>query len=416
MVVRALEPEITPEQDWQTFSVMVLSEETTFLSDVDVRIPASVSGLDKDLLAQTWHVLPMLGCNLQQPTANRLSRKIYDGLMTIGDAYHGLINQSPARQEIEALGLTIAPLNTYHQPDIQAFHQQEIAWSDVLNVPFNDYQSYVQSLRWADVVLARSLQVEQTLAALTVIPMPAALTNRSVMLSRWFQNLFESGWLEIADLTHSGILHLAPISSRYAETSSAVRTSPEDAEDTTAEITELIRQLGVKSSTEVQRRRAAKQLGGIDKQNFEGTIQGKPEAIQALINLLRTTEDDETLWTAVESLWQIDPGNPAAGVRRVRLLDLGLQIGGQTVALAVAMIRKSNQQVGVMLRVYPTGDEPYVPENLKLVLSDDSRRTYEVSARRSDLYVQLKFNGRPGESFSVQISLEATSMAEDFLI
>lgn len=32
----------------------------------------------------------------------------------------------------------------------------------------------------------------------------------------------------------------------------------------------------------------------------------------ALINLLQTTQNDETLWTAVESRWQIDPGNPAA--------------------------------------------------------------------------------------------------------
>ena len=98
------------------------------------------------------------------------------------------------------------------------------------------------------------------------------------------------------------------------------------------------------------------------------------------------------------------------------MVDLGLQVAGQTVALAVAMIQRSDQQIGVMLRIYPTGDEPYVPEHLKLILFDDSRQAYEVIARRNDLYIQIKFNGHPGEPFSTQVSLGEASVVEDFML
>ena len=300
MIVRELEPEITPEDAWQTFSAMVLSEETTFLSDVDVMIPASVSGAGKDLLAETWQVLPILGCNLQQPVGNRLTRAIYDGLMTIGDAAEsGLANQGSSQQSLEALGLSTAPPLTHQHPSIQAFHQQEADWSDVLTVPFTAYQTYLKSLQWADVVLAKTLEVEQNLQSLIVIPLPT-ITRQTILLRNWVNQLFEPGWVAISELTNSGVLHLGLSPSRQAGDRNSIRTGSEVGDDATPEeITELIGQLST-ASAEVQRRRAAKQLGAI--------ASGNPEAIQALIELLRSTEDDETLWAAVESLWQIDPG------------------------------------------------------------------------------------------------------------
>jgi hypothetical protein len=368
MIVKVLAPEIDPEEAWQTVSVMVLSAQTEYLSDVDILIPATVSGMSQDLVAETWHVLPMLGCNLQQPTGARFPRAIYDQLMTIGDR----------------------PL-TLFSPNTQAFHQQEIAWSDVLSIPFAAYQTYLRSLQWANVLLTQTLQAEQSIQSLTLTPINP---NRAVQLSRWFQGVFEPAWVAIETLTSTETLHLA-IATRQSEETNA------------AEVTELLRLLESEQS-EIQRRRLLKQLGELAK--------GNSEAIAALTRLLRSTQDDETLWAAVESLWQIDPGNPLAGVRRVRLIDLGLQVAARTVALAVAMIPRPDQRIGVMLRVYPTGDEPFVPEELKLILSDSSQRSYEVSARRNDLYIQLKFNGHRGEAFSVQVSLGEAFIVENFVM
>lgn len=158
MIVTEPESPQDEEAEWQVVSVMVLSEETNFLSDVDLLIPKEVSGLEQDLLAQTWHVLPMLTCNLLQPVGRRLSREIYDVLMSVGDYYHGLVDKAPLRQEIQALGLEIGP-STHKQPEIQAFHRQEEAWSDVLTVPVAAYRSYLK----ARLLLNQALQVEQDL-------------------------------------------------------------------------------------------------------------------------------------------------------------------------------------------------------------------------------------------------------------
>jgi hypothetical protein len=328
--------------------------------------------------------------------------------MTIGDADHGMVTEPLSPSAIAALGLTIAPPLTHQQPHIQAFHQQERDWSEVLTVPFNAYQTYCQSLQWADVVLTRSLQVEQAAQSFNVTPISS---QRRINLSQWLQQQIEPEWVAIADLTNAGILRLSPIATRQGQ-AMRMRTDPDtETDQTAATIVELIRQLTVDATNEftaAQQRRAVRQLGAI--------AQGNQAVIQAIVSLLRSAQDDETRWAAVESLWQIDPGNPVAGVRRVRLLDWGTPTTQPTVALAVAVIQKSDQQMGVMLRVYPTSNAPYLPEGLRLILRDDAKPIYTVAARQHDFYLQLKFSGHPKERFSVQISLGAVSIIENFVL
>ncbi|MUG97936.1 DUF1822 family protein [Scytonema sp. UIC 10036] len=218
-------------------------------------------------------------------------------------------------------------------------------------------------------------------------------------LSHWMQNIFAADWLTIENLLDTKVLQ------RIIVWQPAYRSLKRNHED---EIVELINQL-TSSTDKFQQQKAAKRLGVIG--------QGNDIAAQALINLIQITQDDEILWIAVESLWQISPGNPAAGVRRVQSINLGMQVGGKTVALAVAMIQKSNQQFGILLQVYPTYDEPYLPTHLKLILLDDSGQVLrEVTARDSDRYIQLKVNGDRGEQFSVRVALGDASITEHFEI
>lgn len=163
MVVLEPEPPIDPEGQWQVISVMVLSEKTQFLNPVDVGIPADISGVGYDLLAETWHVQPMLACNLSHPIGQRLSRKRYDALMTIGDYYHGLTDDMPSPQEIEALGFKIAE-RPFKHPEIEAFHHEEMKWSDVLSVPLAAYYTYLKAIGIIDAILEEALQLERDFA------------------------------------------------------------------------------------------------------------------------------------------------------------------------------------------------------------------------------------------------------------
>jgi hypothetical protein len=138
--------------------------------------------------------------------------------------------------------------------------------------------------------------------------------------------------------------------------------------------------------------------------------------VQALVDLLRTTEDDETLWAAVESLWKIDPGNPAAGVRRNKVIDLGMQVAGEAVALAVAIVPKG-EQIAVLLQVYPIENDVYLPANLKLMILDAAGQILKtVTARQADLCLQLKLAGAVGERFGVRVALGEVGLTESFVL
>jgi hypothetical protein len=384
MIVGNPEP---PDEQWQTLSVMVLSRETRFLSTVDLLIPAQISGLAQNLLAQTWHVLPMLTCNLSQPVGERLSRQIYDLLLAVGDHYHGLTGRSPNIQALQHIGLemgTIAPQNA----EIQAFHRQQVAWSDVLSVPLAAYRTHRKSIQLTQLIVNEALQLERTFAE---------PSKRQIDLSQWVNNIFESGWQAVETFWNA----------QENPWLIATRSSHPDVPSNPQQIALLIDQLATVQD-EHQRQRAAKQLGDIASTRH-------PEAVQALVNLLRTTQNDETLWSVVESLWRIDPGNSAAGVRRIRLIDWGMQIAGEAVALAVALVPRENQSIHVLLQVYPTGNNPYLPPNLTLMLLDPSGESLrEVIARNTDVYIQLKLSGHPGEQFSVKITFGGASITEDF--
>lgn len=185
MIVREPEPLIN-RQEWQEVSVMVLSGETNFLSNIDILIPKEISGVDRDLLAETWHILPMLTYNLLQPVGKRLSRTIYDVLIAIGDCHtqspfgqaslrqrqgqtptespsDRTCSKAPVAEEIQGVGLLVGILKAQEQPEIFAFHQQEEAWSEVLSIPLSPYQSNLAGIRQAEAILDAALEIERIL-------------------------------------------------------------------------------------------------------------------------------------------------------------------------------------------------------------------------------------------------------------
>lgn len=375
-------------------SVMVLSTEINYLSDVDLLIPSEISGLERNLLAQTWLVEEMLVCNLLQSVGKRISYQVYEILLNVGDYFHGLIDIPPRKSDIKSLGIGIG--NEYSS----AFHKQEIAWSDVLTVPTIIFKKTLKGMAIVEKVLDEACKLEQDLAETiphsNIIEASFNLYNKTrINLSRWFENILEPNWKSVTEIP------------QLAVATRSFKHHPE-VYSKSDEINSLIEQLP-RERDEYNRRRIAKRLGDI--------AAGRDDAIKALINLLHNTQDDETLWTAVESLWQLDPGNIAAGVRRVKLIDLGMELAGEGVALAVALVPKVNQRFGVLLQVYPTGRETYLPPQLQLTLLDaNGNQLRTITARLADVFVQLKFSGEVGEEFSVRVALGEAEIIEDFVI
>ena len=137
----------------------------------------------------------------------------------------------------------------------------------------------------------------------------------------------------------------------------------------------------------------------------------------------------ETGWQSISTLLGTDEQNlgfslrgvssaSETSVKRAKLIDLGLRLGSQSVALLVALAPEDEQNVGVLVQVHPVGGETYLPPNLRLgLLSESGETLQEVQSRFQDNYIQLKrFQGGAGESFKLQVAFGDVSMKEAFVI
>lgn len=104
-------------------------------------------------------------------------------------------------------------------------------------------------------------------------------------------------------------------------------------------------------------------------------------------------------------------------IRRAKLIDLGLQLAGHSVALIVELRQASPQKTDILIQVHPTGSQTYLQPLLQLIVFDESTEIFlEAQARSADNYIQLQFSGEPTERFSVKVALGDVSITENFVI
>ncbi|GAB4366054.1 MAG: hypothetical protein Kow00121_03100 [Elainellaceae cyanobacterium] len=130
----------------------------------------------------------------------------------------------------------------------------------------------------------------------------------------------------------------------------------------------------------------------------------------------------EETWQAIDAL--INPSAALAlgtrslelNVRRGKILDLGVQLGSQSVALLITVIPETENKLGILVQLHPTREAKILPPYLKLtLLSKLGKVLQEVESRQHDSYIQLKsFKGEPGKHFSLEISSGSTRIREHF--
>ncbi|MBD0362862.1 MAG: DUF1822 family protein [Coleofasciculus sp. C3-bin4] len=137
----------------------------------------------------------------------------------------------------------------------------------------------------------------------------------------------------------------------------------------------------------------------------------------------------EVGWQSVEALLDTQTANyPLSqmafrhsigkSIRRAKLLNLGKQGLGATVALVVILTQRDAANLAISLQVFPQGGETYLPIGLKLSVLDESGATFfETSSGSNEPLIQTRqFGGQPGEKFCVQVSLGESSITENFSI
>jgi Protein of unknown function (DUF1822) len=137
----------------------------------------------------------------------------------------------------------------------------------------------------------------------------------------------------------------------------------------------------------------------------------------------------ETGWQSIETILGSEQQDLAISLRsnssllnstikRAKLIDLGLQMENQSLALLVVVTSETEEKLSILVQVHPMEEETYLPPNLQLImLSESGEILQKVVSRSVDNYIQLKrFRGLPGESFAIQLTFGEVSVTEDFVI
>ena len=105
-------------------------------------------------------------------------------------------------------------------------------------------------------------------------------------------------------------------------------------------------------------------------------------------------------------------------VKGVKLIDLGVQLGHQSVALLVGLSPETEDRVSIRVKLYPAQEVSYLPAKIKLTLLTKSGKVLQqVQARNQDNFIQLKrFSCPLGKKFSLQVALDDFSLTEDFVV
>lgn len=130
---------------------------------------------------------------------------------------------------------------------------------------------------------------------------------------------------------------------------------------------------------------------------------------------------DDT-WQTIDTMLNFEANlafstrNVEVGTKRGKLIDLGMQLGNKTVALLVSITEETNDKLGVLIQLHPTGGERFLPANITVsLLSKAGVNLQQVQARNQDNYIQLKpFRGEAGKKFSIQVNLDNAIICEDF--
>ncbi|WP_445634091.1 DUF1822 domain-containing protein [Nostoc sp. DSM 114161] len=106
-----------------------------------------------------------------------------------------------------------------------------------------------------------------------------------------------------------------------------------------------------------------------------------------------------------------------SGANGAKLIDLGMQLGEQSVVLLVVLTEEAEGKIGVLVQVHPVGNQKYLLPHLKLVLSSSGETLQVVESRTQDYYISLnRFKCMRETSFSIQLILGDFSITEDFVV
>ncbi|HEY9668517.1 MAG TPA: DUF1822 family protein [Coleofasciculaceae cyanobacterium] len=128
----------------------------------------------------------------------------------------------------------------------------------------------------------------------------------------------------------------------------------------------------------------------------------------------------ETGWETVETLFGLSQVELAFNFRSQTSVKRGkwlsLERFGEEVVLCVGLLPEPSSKMNISVEVYPQKGQSYLPQDLQLMVLDESGEAVMQAIAKSTEMIQLNFRGESGERFSVKVALGDVSVTEAFLI
>jgi Protein of unknown function (DUF1822) len=107
----------------------------------------------------------------------------------------------------------------------------------------------------------------------------------------------------------------------------------------------------------------------------------------------------------------------SSSIERGKKICLATQMAQQTIILVVKLNPQSEEDINIVIEVRPIGGQLYLPETLHVKILDEKQTAVmQATASNTNQNIRFDFNAYPGEYFSVKITLEETSVIENFVI
>lgn len=276
---------------------------------------------------------------------------------------------------------------------------QETPYSPRLDIPFAKWQALLSNSKWRkELYQQRSLVYSR---------------KPSITLLSWLDNFLEAGWQTVEEIqvrngqpTLSLAYRSQPTRLKDSLNGNSSASSP-FSENIPEAVTAIIKLLKINNSKQTNLP-AIELLGEI--------AHGSLDAIALLADMINTTQDHDLRRQAAVSLGKLDPNHPQAGIRRVNIIDLEMQLNESQVAFMVTLIPAADGEINVHLRVYPTNGK-YLKHNLELLVLDQQGEIFlSAQSRTADNWIQLEFNGEIGDSFIVKLVLGEASFSKEFCL
>jgi hypothetical protein len=148
------------------------------------------------------------------------------------------------------------------------------------------------------------------------------------------------------------------------------------------------------------------------------------EAIAILSEVIKTTKIDNTRWQAASSLAKIDPNHRFVTRRTAKLLNLGLDLEGQEIALCINLLptEDENNRIRAWLQLCSQSSSVKLPPNLKLSIISESNEVIKEINSRSDITgsgiddsIEMRFLFVPGQNFQITVTLNDKIVAQEYI-